>query len=239
MTSSSVCTDGLAGFPEAIDAVFPQRDQPDLHRPRRPPVPAVLVLARPQDAAPPNCDASTPPLMPKPPAGARTSSRPNGPTTPAAKTRTRGLGPRVGAGSSPFLAFPDEIRRIIYTTNAVESLHSQIRKTIKTRGQFPNDDAALRLIWLAITARKPAGAPATTGARRWHPPHPLRRPHPQMNNQTAYTKKRAPSSATQTATSPARGREGIRERHLPDRQPRRRRAASRQGHRGRSRRLGR
>jgi transposase-like protein len=54
----------------------------------------------------------------------------------------------------PFLAFPEEIRRIVYTTNTVESLHSTIRKTIKTRGHFPNDDAALRLIWLAIMRAK-------------------------------------------------------------------------------------
>ena len=54
----------------------------------------------------------------------------------------------------PFLAFPEEIRRIIYTTNSVESLHMQVRKTIKTRGHFPNDDAALRLIWLAIIRAK-------------------------------------------------------------------------------------
>ena len=54
----------------------------------------------------------------------------------------------------PFLAFPEEIRRIVYTTNTVESLHMKIRKTIKTRGHFPNDDAALRLIWLAIQRAK-------------------------------------------------------------------------------------
>jgi transposase-like protein len=54
----------------------------------------------------------------------------------------------------PFLAFPDEIRRIVYTTNTVESLHTQIRKTIKTRGHFPNDDSALRPIWLAIQRAK-------------------------------------------------------------------------------------
>jgi putative transposase len=46
------------------------------------------------------------------------------------------------------------VRRIIYTTNSVESLHMQVRKTIKTRGHFPNDDAALRLIWLAIMRAK-------------------------------------------------------------------------------------
>ncbi|AHG63805.1 IS256 family transposase [Advenella mimigardefordensis] len=50
----------------------------------------------------------------------------------------------------PFFAFPLEIRRIIYTTNAIESVNAQLRKIIKTRGQFPTDDAALKLLWLAI-----------------------------------------------------------------------------------------
>ena len=50
----------------------------------------------------------------------------------------------------PFFAFPPEIRRVIYTTNALESLHARIRKIIKTRGHFPNDDAATKLIWLAL-----------------------------------------------------------------------------------------
>jgi putative transposase len=50
----------------------------------------------------------------------------------------------------PFFAFPPEIRRLIYTTNALESVHSQLRKIIKTRGHFPNDDAAMKLIWLAL-----------------------------------------------------------------------------------------
>ena len=50
----------------------------------------------------------------------------------------------------PFLAFPPEVRRIIYTTNAIESLNYQIRKIIKNRGHFPNDDAVVKLLWLAI-----------------------------------------------------------------------------------------
>jgi transposase-like protein len=50
----------------------------------------------------------------------------------------------------PFFAFPPEIRRVIYTTNALESLNARIRKIIKTRGHFPNDDAATKLIWLAL-----------------------------------------------------------------------------------------
>jgi transposase-like protein len=50
----------------------------------------------------------------------------------------------------PFFAFPPEIRRVLYTTNALESVHAQLRKIIKTRGHFPNDDAATKLIWLAL-----------------------------------------------------------------------------------------
>jgi putative transposase len=50
----------------------------------------------------------------------------------------------------PFFAFPPEIRRVLYTTNALESVHAQLRKILKTRGHFPHDDAATKLIWLAL-----------------------------------------------------------------------------------------
>jgi putative transposase len=50
----------------------------------------------------------------------------------------------------PFFAFPPEVRRLIYTTNSLESIHAQLRKIIKTRGHFPNDEAATKLIWLAL-----------------------------------------------------------------------------------------
>ncbi len=51
---------------------------------------------------------------------------------------------------TPFLAFPPELRRVIYTTNAIESLNYQLRKVTKSRGHFPNDQAAVKLLWLAI-----------------------------------------------------------------------------------------
>ena len=57
---------------------------------------------------------------------------------------------RAWAHVIPFFAFPPEIRRVIYTTNALESLNARIRKIIKTRGHFPSDDAATKLIWLAL-----------------------------------------------------------------------------------------
>jgi transposase-like protein len=57
---------------------------------------------------------------------------------------------RAWAHVIPFFAFPPDIRRVLYTTNALESVHAQLRKIIKTRGHFPNDDAAIKLIWLAL-----------------------------------------------------------------------------------------
>lgn len=50
----------------------------------------------------------------------------------------------------PFFAFPPPIRRVIYTTNAIESVNAGVRKIIKTRGHFPIDEAAIKLIWLAL-----------------------------------------------------------------------------------------
>ncbi|MDX2218480.1 MAG: IS256 family transposase [Burkholderiales bacterium] len=50
----------------------------------------------------------------------------------------------------PFFAFPPAVRRVIYTTNAIESVHSRLRKIIKTRGHFPSDEAASKLLWLAL-----------------------------------------------------------------------------------------
>jgi transposase-like protein len=50
----------------------------------------------------------------------------------------------------PFFAFPPDVRRVIYTTNALESVHARLRKILKTRGHFPTDEAATKLIWLAL-----------------------------------------------------------------------------------------
>jgi putative transposase len=73
---------------------------------------------------------------------------------------------RRWAEVTPFLAFPKEIRRAIYTTNAIESLNRQIRKVIKTRGHMPTEQAAIKLIYLAIrNASQKWGGPD----RRWGP----------------------------------------------------------------------
>jgi putative transposase len=63
----------------------------------------------------------------------------------------------------PFLAFPPEVRRVIYTTNAIEALNRQLRKAIKTKGHFPNEEAARKLIYLAISN----AVPAWTKTRNW------------------------------------------------------------------------
>src|SRR5471030_2368402 len=57
---------------------------------------------------------------------------------------------RAWAQVIPFFTFPPAIRRVIYTTNAIESVNARLRKIIKTRGHFPSDDAASKLIWLAL-----------------------------------------------------------------------------------------
>ncbi|MFZ0974089.1 MAG: IS256 family transposase [Solirubrobacteraceae bacterium] len=63
----------------------------------------------------------------------------------------------------PFLAFPEEVRRVIYTTNAIEALNRQLRKAIKTKGHFPNEDSARKLIYLAVRN----ATPQWTRCRNW------------------------------------------------------------------------
>jgi putative transposase len=64
-------------------------------------------------------------------------------------TRSR-PGVRRGSGSSHSWPFPPELRRVIYTTNSIESLNYQLRKVTKNRGHFPSNDAVVKLLWLAI-----------------------------------------------------------------------------------------
>lgn len=66
----------------------------------------------------------------------------------------------------PFFAFPPDVRRVIYTTNALESVHAGIRRIIKTRGSFPTDEAAIKLVWLAL---RKICAVWVMPARHWKP----------------------------------------------------------------------
>jgi len=69
---------------------------------------------------------------------------------------------------TPFLALPEDLRKIVYTTNTIEAMHRHIRKAIKTRGHFPDEQAATKLIYLAIerAETKWRSARAWTSARR-------------------------------------------------------------------------
>ncbi len=58
----------------------------------------------------------------------------------------------------PFLAYEPEVRRVIYTTNAIEALNRQLRKAVKTKGHFPTEDAARKLLYLAIQNAAPQWA---------------------------------------------------------------------------------
>src|SRR5438552_4650767 len=147
-----VCTDGLSGFPDAIDAVFPEAVNQTcvVHLVRQ----SLRYLSYKERKA---CAGELRRIYTD--ADADAARQVLDELTAAwgeSKTRTAALQvwDRAWERLIPFLAFPEEIRRIVYTTNTVESLHMQIRKTINTRGHFPNDDAALRLIWLAIMRAK-------------------------------------------------------------------------------------
>ena len=50
----------------------------------------------------------------------------------------------------PFFAYPQEVRKKIYTTNAIESLNAKLRRSVRSRGHFPSDEAAMKLIWLQL-----------------------------------------------------------------------------------------
>jgi putative transposase len=50
----------------------------------------------------------------------------------------------------PFYAFPAEVRRLVYTTNAIEALHAKLRRAVRARGHFPHDDAVLKLLFLVL-----------------------------------------------------------------------------------------
>ncbi|GAA2523128.1 hypothetical protein GCM10010201_21750 [Pilimelia columellifera subsp. columellifera] len=63
----------------------------------------------------------------------------------------------------PFLGFDPEIRKIVCSTNAIESVNARIRKAVRARGHFPNEQAALKCVYMAVMALDPTG----TGRRRW------------------------------------------------------------------------
>jgi putative transposase len=69
----------------------------------------------------------------------------------------------------PFLAFPVEIRTILYSTNAIESLNARFRRSVNARGHFPNEQAALKHLYLVLASLDPTGAGRRRWVTRWKP----------------------------------------------------------------------
>jgi putative transposase len=67
----------------------------------------------------------------------------------------------------PFLAFDTEIRKIVCTTNAIESLNARFRRAVNARGHFPTDQAALKVLYLAVVSLDPTGKGRQRWTNRW------------------------------------------------------------------------
>jgi putative transposase len=153
------CVDGLTGFPEAIEAIFPKttvqtclvhliraslkyvprREREQVARDLRP-----IYTAKDSDQAQAELEAF---------------DEKWGQRFPVITKAWLDAWEHV----IPFLAFPEEVRRVIYTTNAIEALNRQLRKAIKTKGSFPNEDAARKLVYLALQN----AVPQWTKTRNW------------------------------------------------------------------------
>src|SRR5512132_4178787 len=139
--------DGLKGFPEAITAVFPQAQVQTCvihlirhslafvsYKDRKAVAAALKQIYKAKDA-----DAGMT-LLPDFAEGAW------GKKYPAIAQSWR----RNWSEVTPFFAFPDDVRRIIYTTNSIESLNAKLRRAVRTRGHFPTDESALKLLFLVL-----------------------------------------------------------------------------------------
>jgi len=141
------CCDGLSGLPEAIETVWPRTTVQTcvVHLIR-----SSLKYASYTDRK--KLAAALKPVYTAPTVEAAEAALFELADSPLGRKHKAAIAvwERAWERFTPFLAFPPEIRKIIYTTNAIESFNYQIRKIIKNRGQFPTDDAVIKLIWLAI-----------------------------------------------------------------------------------------
>ncbi len=139
--------DGLKGFPEAINSVFPEtqiqtcivhliRNSLDFcsWKDRKPIAKELKTVYRAADAQA---------------AHAALQSFEDGPWG-ARFAAITALWRRHWVHVIPFFAYPAEVRKMIYTTNAIESLNAKLRRSVRSRGHFPSDEAALKLIWLQL-----------------------------------------------------------------------------------------
>lgn len=140
------CVDGLKGFPEAIEAVFPKTQvQLCVVHMVRHSLTYVSWKQRRTVAADLRQIYSAPTRSAAEQALDEFAQKWDG-SHPTISQVWRRNWERI----TPFFAFPGSVRRVIYTTNAVESLNMTLRKIIKTRGSFPSEEAALRLLYLAL-----------------------------------------------------------------------------------------
>jgi len=141
-----VCVDGLKGFPQAIEAVFPQAQvQLCIVHLVRASLNYVNWKERKRVAA------DLKPIYRAATAVEAEMNLESFITTWGGKYRAIGkLWKENWEHVIPFFAFPAEVRKVIYTTNAVEALHRSLRKIIKNRGSFPSEEAALKLLYLAL-----------------------------------------------------------------------------------------
>ena len=148
--------DGLTGFPEAITAVYPQTQiHPCIVHIVRRSLAFVSYKDRKRVAGMLRAIYRAETIAGAEAALATFAASPEGQRYPTIAP----LWHRHWDYVTPAFAYPPEIRRILTTTNAIESLHSQLRKIIKTRGHFPSDEAATKLLYLALRNIK----------KRWHP----------------------------------------------------------------------
>jgi putative transposase len=141
-----VCVDGLKGFPQAIEAVFPQAQvQLCIVHLVRASLNYVSWKDRKQVAA------ALKPIYRATTAVEAEVNLEEFIATWGGKYKAIGkLWKENWERVIPFFAFPEEVRKVIYTTNAVEALHRGLRKITKTRGSFPTEEAALKLLYLAL-----------------------------------------------------------------------------------------
>ena len=140
-----VCTDGLKGFPQAIESVYPQAQVQT----------CIVHLIRASMNYVSWKERKTVVADLKPIYRAATAA-----AAAAALAEFRQSWPKLKVIADlwernwerviPFFQFPPEIRKVIYTTNAVESLHMSLRKVTKNRGSFPTEEAAFKLLYLAL-----------------------------------------------------------------------------------------
>ena len=81
----------------------------------------------------------------------------------------RNLWENAWADFVPFLDYSPEIRRVIYSTNAIESLHARFRRATRARGHFPNEQAAMKCLYLVVRSLDPTGRGAHRWMNRWKP----------------------------------------------------------------------